>query len=333
MSATIQFRRGTAAEWSSANPTLAQGELGLVTDTGNYKIGDGSTAWNSLAYRELSGTFSSLPLSDTTDPANPSSGLLFYSGSHGGISRPKFITPKGISKFCQPSFMSTAIQMAVPSSSTAMSYVGMPAFTAVGTVSHPALATGSLRQGTRRAIVTSAGTANSASELRLAQTSCYLGDAAGRGGFFLVARFGISSAVAAQRLFVGLAGVTTAIATTQDPAALTNIIGVGWGSSDANARIMHNDASGTATQVDLGTDFVKNQQNGIYEMILFAEPNATTISYEMKRLDAAGAASGTISTDLPTTTTFLAFHAYANNGGTAAAVILDLYRFYLETDY
>jgi hypothetical protein len=48
--ARIQFRRGTAAEWTSANPTLAVGELGFETDTTKFKIGDGSTAWTSLAY-------------------------------------------------------------------------------------------------------------------------------------------------------------------------------------------------------------------------------------------------------------------------------------------
>ncbi len=47
----IQIRRGTAAAWTSANPTLAAGELGFETDTGKFKIGDGSTAWTSLAYR------------------------------------------------------------------------------------------------------------------------------------------------------------------------------------------------------------------------------------------------------------------------------------------
>ena len=46
----IQVRRGTAAQWTSANPTLASGEWGFETDTGKAKIGNGSTAWNSLAY-------------------------------------------------------------------------------------------------------------------------------------------------------------------------------------------------------------------------------------------------------------------------------------------
>ncbi len=50
MSVNIQLRRGTAAAWTSANPTLAAGEPGLETDTGKFKWGDGTTAWNSLAY-------------------------------------------------------------------------------------------------------------------------------------------------------------------------------------------------------------------------------------------------------------------------------------------
>lgn len=46
----IQVRRGTAAQWTSANPTLASGEFGFETDTGKVKIGTGSTAWASLSY-------------------------------------------------------------------------------------------------------------------------------------------------------------------------------------------------------------------------------------------------------------------------------------------
>jgi hypothetical protein len=46
----IQVRRGTAAQWTSANPTLASGEWGYESDTGLAKIGNGSTAWTSLGY-------------------------------------------------------------------------------------------------------------------------------------------------------------------------------------------------------------------------------------------------------------------------------------------
>lgn len=46
----IQVRRGTASQWTSTNPVLASGEWGYETDTGKVKIGNGSSAWNSLGY-------------------------------------------------------------------------------------------------------------------------------------------------------------------------------------------------------------------------------------------------------------------------------------------
>jgi len=50
MAVTIQIRRGTAASWTSSNPILAEGELAVELDTGKFKIGNGTTNWNSLAY-------------------------------------------------------------------------------------------------------------------------------------------------------------------------------------------------------------------------------------------------------------------------------------------
>lgn len=44
----VRLRRGTSAQWSSANPVLASGEAGFETDTNVLKIGDGVTAYNSL---------------------------------------------------------------------------------------------------------------------------------------------------------------------------------------------------------------------------------------------------------------------------------------------
>ena len=54
----IQIRRGTAAEWTAANSILAAGELAVETDTNKMKVGNGSTAWASLAYAPI-GTLTS----------------------------------------------------------------------------------------------------------------------------------------------------------------------------------------------------------------------------------------------------------------------------------
>jgi hypothetical protein len=48
--ARIKVRRGTAAEWTAANPTLLLGEVAAETDTLRFKVGTGSTAWTALSY-------------------------------------------------------------------------------------------------------------------------------------------------------------------------------------------------------------------------------------------------------------------------------------------
>ena len=69
MAINIQLRRGTAAQWTSANPTLMEGELGYETDTGLYKIGNGSSAWSALSYNGLYGsaTLSQVNINGGTD--------------------------------------------------------------------------------------------------------------------------------------------------------------------------------------------------------------------------------------------------------------------------
>lgn len=64
MANIIQMRRDTAANWTSADTVLAEGEVGFETDTRKLKVGDGSTAWTSLAYYEF-GEYTSPTLTGT----------------------------------------------------------------------------------------------------------------------------------------------------------------------------------------------------------------------------------------------------------------------------
>lgn len=50
MATKIQLRRDTEANWTSNNPRLAPGEIGISTDKSNFKIGDGVKNWASLRY-------------------------------------------------------------------------------------------------------------------------------------------------------------------------------------------------------------------------------------------------------------------------------------------
>ena len=64
---TLKLRRGTASEWSAANPVvLASGEPGFIVDTNTLKIGDGSTTFASLTAVAGGGGGLSDILEDTT---------------------------------------------------------------------------------------------------------------------------------------------------------------------------------------------------------------------------------------------------------------------------
>ncbi len=334
MAQTIQLRGGTAAAWTSANPILAQREMGVETDTQLYKIGNGVDNWNTLPYNGLQPTLGVVTLSEETNPSNPSEGFLRLWASYtGGRLLPKIVGPSGLDTFLQTSLFGNGIVMYVPGSTTTPIAWGGPALTNVGTVSHPTLTSTNLRTSTSRWIYTSAATANAASEGRMAFARVWRGDQAGLGGFYHRSRFATSSTTANQQCFVGFTSSTAAIATTQVPSALTNMIGVGWDAANTTLQIMHNDGAGTATKVNLGANFPSNDTTAVYELNLFAAPNDTKITWSVHRLDTGNFTTGTITTDLPTSTTFLAYHAYMNNGGTAAAVVLELMRVYIETDY
>lgn len=47
---TLQMRNDTAANWTSRNPILAKGEMGVEIDTKKFKFGDGITSWQDLSY-------------------------------------------------------------------------------------------------------------------------------------------------------------------------------------------------------------------------------------------------------------------------------------------
>ncbi len=65
----LKLRSDTAANWTSANPTLLSGELGRETDTGKIKIGNGSTAWTALAYQPFGAPITNADISATAEIA------------------------------------------------------------------------------------------------------------------------------------------------------------------------------------------------------------------------------------------------------------------------
>ncbi len=267
------------------------------------------------------------------EPSTPSEDTMwFYAKKIGGRMMPKWKGPSGLDTAIQPFLGQNNIIMLIPQTSSTITLWGTTN-TSVGTVSHPALASTNLRTSMRRWIWTSAATANSASEGRTAAALVWRGDAAGLGGWFYSCRWAVSTTVTNQQVAIGLWSATGATSTSQVPSALTNCIFVGWDSADTQLQIMHNDASSTCTKIPLGSDFPSNSTTAVYEFMMFAPPNGSSVFYRVVRLDTGDVAEGEITTDLPASTTFLTRHEYMNNGGTAAAVVLEVSRIYIETDY
>lgn len=90
MAKRIQIRRDTAANWTSSNPILAQGEFGYETNTKKFKIGDGITAWSSLSYFTSGGVAALVDLTDV-DATNIAIGKTIQVGADGVTH--EYVTP------------------------------------------------------------------------------------------------------------------------------------------------------------------------------------------------------------------------------------------------
>jgi len=345
MSTTIQFRRDTAANWTSANPTLAQGEVGLETDTNSYKIGDGSTTWASLNYNQLAPEITSLLMDgQSSDPSAPSSGdLTVYGKAIGGRMMLKQIGPSGLATAFQPFLARNKVGYWDPpgNNTTLPGVFGYTAPTTTGTtVTTRAVVTTNLFMRMRRLGLVSSATVGSLAVAYLTVAQVTVGDGAGNGGFYKVCRFGCSdspTAVTNARQFVGVSS-SVAAPTNVEPSTLTNSIGVGHGAADTNLKIYYS-GSAAQTPIDLGANFPANTlSTDVYELALFAPSSSNnSVYYEVTRINTGDVATGTLTgsagTALPASTTLLSYQrAWRSNNTTALKVGLDIMSDYIETD-
>lgn len=131
-----------------------------------------------------------------------------------------------------------------------------------------------------------------------------------------------ASTVANARCFHGYSSTTTI--GNINPSTLTNCFGVGADTGDTNLQIIHNDTTGTATKIDLGSSFPANTISDDFYFIRFdLQTNGNVIVY-VKNLKTGAESTNTITTDLPVSTLGLFANSWRNNGTTASAVRLSL---------
>lgn len=341
MADKIQFRRDSLANWTTINPILSDGELGLVKDTFAYKIGNGIDDWNTLSYAPLSGEFQSLLLNTIPNPgATAPNQLLIYGSSISKRVLPKFVGPSGLDSFVQPFLARNKIGYWCPTgnAATVPGVFGFTAYTAVGTATSRIIAITNLFTRLRRLGFVSAATAGSLTSARVPAAQITVGDGS-LGGFHKIIRWGISDAilVTGARCFCGISA-NTAAATNIEPSTLVNSIGMGHGTADTNMKLFYG-GSIAQTPIDLGPNFPISTNVDAYELSLFSPASLeSVIYYEITRLNTGDKAIGTLTGSpgsvVPASNTLLTYsQIWRTNNVTAQAVGIDIMSDYIETDY
>ncbi len=344
---TADSTQASGIKWSTPTGGGSPGGVDTQIQFNDASVfgGDADFTWNKTNNTfMLGGTDTEITIKAiTNEPAVPSAGNIhLYAKSIAGRVLPKWVGPSGIDSAMQAFVATNKVAWWNPpgNATTVPGVVGFTALTAVGTATARNVATTNMFTRTRRLGYVSAATAGSLSSQRVAVAQYSLGNGSGLGGFTLVVRFGTSDAatVAGAREFVGMSSATGA-PTNIEPSTLTNSIGVGHGAADANLKLYYG-GSAAQTPIDLGVNFPANTLSvDMYELILFAPTNTNnTVGYRVMRLNTGAITEGTLTaatpgTQLPASTTLLAYRSWRSNNATALAVGLDIASIYIETDY
>ena len=273
-------------------------------------------------------------------PAIPAAGgLKMFARNVGGRVLPATMGPSGLDSPLQPHIGLNKMGYALPQgNSTVVAALGV-------TISGAGTATAKNWASTNRYsrmrgleyLVTTAAT-NASCGFRGAASQFTVGaDTAEDGGFHYICRWAPATGVATAttRAFCGMNG-STAAPGDAEPSGRPNICGMGWDAADTNIQFMHNDSSGVATKIDLGASFPvpTTDRDNIYEVAMFSPPGVTqSVTYRVRNLVTGAEATGTVTTNLPATTTALNPYAYFSVGGTLSVIGICLFSLYVETDY
>lgn len=173
------------------------------------------------------------------------------------------------------------------------------------------------------------GTAIGPAGLRFTYGRVWRGDVAGQGGFNFRARWFHAEAPGGARIMVGL-NTTAGARATQDPSVDLETIYAGVDSTQDAYSLCSNDASGTATCAACGSAYRSISTTNVFELVIEAAPNASSVRMRLSRVDNPSIApcTATISSDLPLSTTMLIARATfqtVGDGGSSHVGILGVW--------
>ncbi len=336
MATKIQLRGDTAANWTSANPVLAEREMAIETDTDLYKIGDGVTMWNSLPYKALRQIDEAtvISMSNQSVPSTPTGNTLnFFAKSLSGRMLLRVQGPSGLVTPIQPSFFQNNIIMINTNTTTSITSIG-DAVTSVGTLSHPTVteAYGRMTNFASAASVgATCGTGN-------ANLNFVRGSVDGANGFFFNARLAFpdanyneTGASTGSRIFVGMTDQTMATSVgSNNPSG--NRFGfsrlhVNASTTDTNWQITSRDGA-TEFRVDTGCQFDVQK---VYDFYFFCAPQGSEISWRIDNITDNNSFEGSVTSNLPLNTQIMraGFQLQTVN---ATARNIRMQRVYIESD-
>ena len=316
---------------------LATGDQIKVYDTS-------ATALKSMTAAEVAKGIDPLAttaiLTNASVPSAPSSGeMVKFPFSRASRVVPAYRNTDSLFKPLQTSLGRFTNTWWVPAHGTIAVLTNTAALTTAGTATAASFSASAFFTSMRRVdyLQTVASTSNVAGwRLPTSNWNYTRGSSAKIGGFYSVTRWGPATGVSTSttRALVGMSGYG-GLLDVEPSTTITNTVGMGWDAADTNIQIMHNDGTGTATKIDLGASWPRPtaDRTSVYEIHIYAPPNSSNVYYCVLDLVNDLEASGTISTNIPSTTQAMNPHASLSVGGTNSVIGLTLFGCYVETDY
>lgn len=306
----------------TSKPTTVSGYgiTDAVTTSGNQTVGGTKTLSDPLV---LTG--------QTSDPSSPADGTAWHDSQ---IDTVKAVVGTRTRDLLADLVNSGAMAWKASNGATAMTTFGYAVPTATGTATAASIAvTNKHTMSPRLEYLVTVAATTAVAGFRGSNVVTVGGASANLGGFRCAIVWGPATGVSTStsRAAVGLR--PAAAPTDVEPSTLVNGVWMGWDAADTNVQIMHNDGSGTATKIDLGSNFAvpTTDRTSVYKLELFS-PKGTTQSVQYRVTDMVNGyvAQGTISTNLPSTTTLIAPVGGMSVGGTSSVIGVALMSMYLD---
>jgi hypothetical protein len=324
-SATNTLTRTTVLSSSNANAavsfTSASLQVALAADAARVAQFDGVPQMR-------------IPLT-TSYPSTPAAGFLNFAAkeSVGGVGGLLYKDAAGSLKAVQSNLSFQRFESARGGEAAPAVMGGIPSLTVTNNSAGSAPASTNLGTSLRNTVVASTTTAGTLGTQVSTPLRLWRGNAAGLGGFSYVERFSLTGTLqSGMRCFVGLADSVTALTNVDYTTATTpGKIGMAIIANSGNWNLVNN-VSGTApTVLGLGANFPVDNTT-VYELGLYCVPNGSSIGYLVRNLTTGNETSGTLTTNIPASTTFLAPNKAITNNATAAAAQMRFYYWTIESD-